>query len=41
VCSDMGMPFHLGKLGLKSGSFSASAQLLSLGVPNTLNILKI
>lgn len=41
VWSDNGTPFHLGKVALKSGSFKASGQLLSVGVPKTLNILKI
>jgi len=37
----MGMPRNLGKVGLKSGSFKASGQLFSLGVPSTLKILNI
>ena len=41
VCSVMGMPRNFGKVDLKSFSFKASGQLFSLGVPRTLNILKI
>lgn len=41
VCSLRGIPFHLGKVALKSGNFKASPQLFSLGVPNTLKILNI
>ena len=35
VCCDIGIPFHLGKVALKSGNFRAAGQLLSLGVPYT------
>lgn len=41
VCSCRGIPFHLGKVGLKSGNFKASGQFYSLGVPKTLKILNI
>jgi len=41
VCSYIGIPKNLGNEGLKSGSFKASGQLFSFGVPKTLNILNI
>ncbi len=41
VCSVRGMPFHFGKVGLKSGNFKASGQFYSFGVPKTLKILNI
>jgi hypothetical protein len=41
VCSYIGIPRNFGKVGLKSFSLRASGQLFSLGVPNTLKILKI
>jgi hypothetical protein len=41
VWSYNGTPFHLGNVALKSGNLNASGQFESVGVPNTLNILKI
>jgi hypothetical protein len=41
VCSIIVMPLNLGNVGLKSLSLSASGQLFSFGVPNTLKILNI
>ena len=40
-CSFMGIPLHLGNECLKADKLRASGQLLSLGVPKTLKILKI
>jgi hypothetical protein len=33
ACEPIGMPFHLGKVVLKSGNLRAAGHIVSLGVP--------